>query len=152
VIVLPTIFYGEAGSDYIDVIAAEGIVDGGLGEDTIYCKAEYCALYGNQGDDEIHIESSEISSAQALGGSGNDKLYSRTSQDLKGNEGNDYLFGSASQDGGKGDDYLEEGASSKGGPGADTFKCSDGPFDTVVEDYNPEEGDIIINPANCKIV
>jgi Ca2+-binding RTX toxin-like protein len=140
--------YGEDGSDYIEVISNEGIVDGGLDDDTIYCTAQFCALNGNQGNDEIHIESSEISSAYALGGSGNDKLYSRGSQDLKGNDGNDYLFGAAFQEGGAGDDYLEEGAFSKGGPGADTFKCSG----TVVEDYNPEEGDIIINPADCQTI
>jgi Ca2+-binding RTX toxin-like protein len=145
--------YGEAGSDYIEVIANEGIVYGGPNEDTIYCKAEYCALNGDQGNDEIHIQSSEISSASASGGSGNDKLYCKSGEELRGNDGNDYLFGCAFQDGGKGDDYLEGGYSSKGGPGADTFKCGGyGPFDTVVEDYNPEEGDIIINPANCKIV
>jgi Ca2+-binding RTX toxin-like protein len=145
--------YGEAGSDYIEVIANEGIVYGGPNEDTIYCKAEYCALNGDQGNDEIHIQSSEISSASASGGSGNDKLYCKSGEELRGNDGNDYLFGCAFQDGGKGDDYLEGGYSSKGGPGADTFKCGGyDPFDTVVEDYNPEEGDIIINPANCKIV
>src|SRR5919109_810907 len=84
--------YGEAGSDYIDVISNEAYVNGGPDEDTIYCKADYGALYGNQGNDEIHIESSEISSAHALGGSGNDKLYSRGSEELQGNDGNDYLF------------------------------------------------------------
>jgi Ca2+-binding RTX toxin-like protein len=141
--------YGEAGSDYIDVISNEGIVDGGPDEDTIYCIADFCDLYGNQGDDEIHMQSSEISSAHAHGGSGNDKLYCKSGEELQGNEGNDYLFGCAFQDGGKGDDYLEEGAFYKGGPGADTFKCGPSPYDTV-EDYNPEEGDTIINPTDCE--
>jgi hypothetical protein len=38
-----------------------------------------------------------------------------------------------------------------GGPGADTFKCSPGPYDSI-EDYNPEEGDTIINPADCETI
>jgi Ca2+-binding RTX toxin-like protein len=143
--------YGEAGSDYIEVIANDGIVYGGPNDDTIYCKADFCALNGDQGNDEIHIESSEISSASAFGGSGNDKLYSRGSLDLKGNDGNDYLFGGAFQEGGKGDDYLEEGSFYNGGPGADTFKCSPRDGDTI-EDYNPEEGDTIINPADCETI
>jgi hypothetical protein len=55
------------------------------------------------------------------------------------------------QHGGKGDDILEEGYSYTGGPGADTFKClSDGPLDSVVEDYNPEEGDTV--SADCEII
>jgi Ca2+-binding RTX toxin-like protein len=140
--------YGEAGSDYIEVIADEGIVDGGPGEDTIYCIGNYCALYGDQGNDEIHIDSQEISSAHALGGGGNDEIYSSGSEELQGNDGNDYLFGGSSLDGGKGDDILEGAAFYKGGPGADTFICSPGSSDRV-EDYNPEEGDTIINPADC---
>jgi Ca2+-binding RTX toxin-like protein len=142
--------YGEAGSDYIEVIADEGIVDGGPDDDTIYCIGIiYCGLNGNQGDDEIHIQSSEISSASASGGSGNDKLYCKSGEELRGNDGNDYLFGCAFQDGGKGDDVLEGGNSYTGGPGADTFKCSPGPGDTV-EDYNPEEGDTASD--DCEII
>src|SRR5919109_677760 len=137
--------YGQAGSDYIEVIANEGIVYGGPDEDIIYCTADYCALNGNQGNDEIYIDGTEIYSSYALGGSGNDKLYSTGSQELKGNEGNDYLFGGSELDGGIGDDYLEEGSFYIGGPGADTFKCSFGPYDTV-EDYNPKEGDQIVSP------
>jgi Ca2+-binding RTX toxin-like protein len=144
--------YGEAGSDYIEVISNEGIVYGGPNEDTIYCKADYCALNGDQGNDEIHIESQEISSAHALGGSGNDKLYSRGSEELQGNDGNDYLFGGSALDGGKGDDILEEAAFYKGGPGADTFKCSSDDSYEIIEDYTPEEGDTIINPADCQII
>jgi Ca2+-binding RTX toxin-like protein len=144
--------YGEAGSDYIDVIATEGIVYGGPGEDTIYCIADYCALYGNQGNDEIHIEGSEIASSSAIGGSGNDKLYSKSSLFLEGNEGNDYLFGGSELDGGKGDDILEEAAFYKGGPGADTFKCSSDDGYEIIEDYSPEEGDTIISAADCHII
>jgi Ca2+-binding RTX toxin-like protein len=144
--------YGEAGSDYIEVISNEGIVYGGPDEDTIYCIADYCALNGNQGDDDIHMESGgEIYSAHAYGGSGNDKLYGRSCLDLKGNDGNDYLFGCADQDGGKGDDVLEGAAFYIGGPGADTFKCDSDPYDTV-EDYNAEEGDQIVNIEDCETV
>jgi Ca2+-binding RTX toxin-like protein len=139
--------YGEAGSDYIEVIASEGIVYGGPGGDTIYCIADFCALYGNQGNDEIHIQSGEISSAHAYGGSGNDKLYCKSGEELQGNDGNDYLFGCSSQDGGKGDDVLEGAAFYKGGPGADIFKCGRG--DTV-RDYNPAEGDVV--SANCETI
>jgi Ca2+-binding RTX toxin-like protein len=146
--------YGEAGSDYIDVISTEGIVYGGAGEDTIYCKGEYCALYGDQGNDEIHLSGSQIASSEALGGSGNDKLYCQNGEELQGNDGNDYLFGCVEQHGGKGDDILEGrgfGTSYEGGPGADTFKCSPGPGDEV-RDYNPEEGDTIISPADCETI
>jgi Ca2+-binding RTX toxin-like protein len=143
--------YGEAGSDYIDVISSEGIVDGGPNDDTIYCIADFCDLNGNQGNDEIHMQSSEISSASASGGGGNDKLYCESGEELRGNEGNDYLFGCAFQDGGKGDDVLEGGYSYTGGPGADTFKCSPDENDTV-EDYNPEEGDKIVNIEDCETV
>jgi len=138
--------YGEAGADYIEVIALAGIVNGGPNDDTIYCNAEACYLYGNQGDDEIHMASSEIASAEAVGGSGNDKLYCQNGEELQGNDGNDYLFGCVEQHGGKGNDILEGGSSYTGGPGADTFNCSSG---GAVQDYNPQEGDTIINPADC---
>jgi Ca2+-binding RTX toxin-like protein len=153
--------YGGPGNDEIkdesgvsEGFSSGNIVYGGAGEDTIYCKSDnYCALYGNQGDDEIHIAGSEIASSQALGGSGDDKLYSGGSIELEGNDGNDYLFGSTSQqDGGKGDDILEGrgfGTDYKGGPGADTFKCSPDIGDEVL-DYNPEEGDTVSD--DCEII
>ena len=145
--------YGEAGSDYIDVMAGSAYVYGGPNDDTIYCIAEYCGLNGNQGDDEIHLWGSQIASSEALGGSGNDKLYCQNGEELQGNDGNDYLFGCVEQHGGKGDDILEStqdfGTDYEGGPGADTFKCSPGPGDEV-RDYNPKEGDTV--SADCEII
>jgi Ca2+-binding RTX toxin-like protein len=99
------------------------------------------------------MQSSEISSASAFGGSGNDKLICEGGEGLEGNDGNDYLFGCAFQEGNEGDDILEGraggGTSYEGGPDADTFNCSPGPRD-IVEDYNPEEGDTV--SEDCEII
>jgi Ca2+-binding RTX toxin-like protein len=57
--------------------------------------------------------------------------------------------------GGAGDDTLEGAhpfTQYFGGAGADTFKCSsEWPHETV-HDYNPAEGDTIINPADCETI
>jgi Ca2+-binding RTX toxin-like protein len=145
--------YGEAGSDYIQVSANEGYVNGGPGEDTIYCAAQYCALQGDGGHDTIHIEPMDIEN-YASGGSGNDKIFSAGHGALYGNEGNDYLDNGVELYGGEGYDVLEAGRSGSyfiGGPGADTFRCSPGPYDEI-KDYNPEEGDKIVNIEDCETV
>jgi Ca2+-binding RTX toxin-like protein len=146
--------YGEAGADDINVVSNADIHGGPKG-DTIYCTGYQCIAYGDEGNDNIHIEAYDIENG-ASGGSGNDKLYFKGGGGfLYGDDGNDYLLiesGSADIHGDKGDDTLEgsDGYSFYfGGPGADNFKCSPGPYD-VVEDYNPQEGDTV--SANCETV
>jgi Ca2+-binding RTX toxin-like protein len=143
--------YGEAGSDYIEVIAHEAYVNGGPNHDTIYCTAQFCAVEGNEGHDEIHINPLDTAN-YAIGGSGNDRIYSTAGGHLEGEDGNDYLYGGSEKEGGEGNDVLEGGGGFYiGGPGADTFICSTGPRD-IVEDYNPEEGDKIVNIGDCETV
>jgi Ca2+-binding RTX toxin-like protein len=146
--------YGESGSDHIKVIANEAYVYGGFNHDTIYCTAQFCAIEGNEGHDEIHIEPLDVMN-YALGGIGNDEIYSTGAGELQGNDGNDYLYGAADMFGGEGDDILEgvhPFTQYYGGSGADTFKCSsEWPHETV-HDYNPEEGDKIVNIEDCETV
>jgi Bacterial Ig domain/RTX calcium-binding nonapeptide repeat (4 copies) len=146
---VPNIYfiYGEDGADYVEVMAGEGYVDGGLEDDTIYCTANQCHINGNEGNDEIRITSIDTSPGySANGGSGNDVIQSGGGH-LVGGDGNDHIFGGEDAEGGEGDDILE-GPSTfyLGGPGADTFKCSS---HEKVRDYNPAEGDQIISEADC---
>jgi Ca2+-binding RTX toxin-like protein len=145
--------YGEDGADYIEVIS-NAFIDGGIDDDTIYCTGFECAINGNEGNDEIHVQLYDVGS-HASGGSGNDEVFG-SGYSVDGDGGNDYLSLDSAQDlkGGEGDDVLEVLAPSyetryNGGPGADTFICSPGPGD-IVEDYNPGEGDTI--SANCETV
>jgi Ca2+-binding RTX toxin-like protein len=147
--------YGENGADYIEVVSSATIWGGNNG-DTIYCTGYECQVYGEKGNDEIHVELYDVGSG-VFGGSGNDKIFGR-GYGVSGDEGNDHLSLDSAVDlkGGEGDDVLEvlEPSSEtyyNGGPGADTFNCSSGPGD-IVEDYNPEEGDQIISPADCETV
>lgn len=54
--------------------------------------------------------------------------------------------------GGNGDDILISSGNCDdqltGGPGADQFIC--GPGNDTVRDYNPEEGDVILDKDNCE--
>jgi Ca2+-binding RTX toxin-like protein len=146
--------YGEAGSDYIEVIAHEAYVNGGSGKDTIYCTTPYCAINGNGGDDEIHT-TLEGPDSYAHGGSGNDKLYDTVGYELQGNDGNDYLYGGGVMYGDAGDDVLEGAHPDTqyyGGAGADTFKCSSTWEHDTVHDYNPAEGDQIVSVADCETI
>ena len=147
--------YGEGGSDSITVLANADI-RGGLDDDTIYCAAFQCAVNGEEGHDEIHIEAHDTAAGfAAYGGIGNDELYIEGGGgELDGNNGNDYLQVNAGGDldGGEGDDILEalNGATFyHGGPGADTFNCSAGSGDQVL-DFNSAEGDTV--SANCEQV
>ncbi len=146
--------YGEDGVDYINVISNADI-HGGPKDDTIYCTGRECLVYGDEGNDKIHVEAHDAESSVS-GGSGNDKIYFKGGGGYQsGDNGNDYIFvdgGGGDLQGGKGDDILEAtGAANyyNGGPGADNFKCSSGPGD-VVEDYNPAEGDVV--SSNCETV
>jgi Ca2+-binding RTX toxin-like protein len=145
--------YGEDGSDYIKAVSNADI-KGGLGDDTIYCAGYECAVTGDEGNDQIHVQIYDIGSS-VNGGKGNDRVFGK-GYDVNGDEGNDYLSLDSAVDlkGDEGDDVLEVLAPSEesyynGGPGADIFNCSPGPRD-IVEDYNPEEGDTI--SADCETV
>jgi Ca2+-binding RTX toxin-like protein len=149
--------YGEDGSDYIKVVSNADI-HGGSGNDIVYCTAlNECIINGDGGDDEIHAEILDVGSSVS-GGSGNDKLYVKAGGGFQsGDDGNDYILvigGGGDLHGGEGDDVLEASAGGNfynGGPGADTFNCSPGTGDRV-EDYNPEEGDKIVNIEDCETV
>jgi Ca2+-binding RTX toxin-like protein len=145
---------GEDGSDYIKVVSSSALINGGIDNDTIYCTGYECAVSGDEGDDEIHVQLHDVGSA-VYGGSGNDKVFGK-GYIVSGDEGDDYLSLDSALDlkGGQGDDFLELLAPSwesyyNGGPGADTFNCSSGPGD-IVEDYNPVEGDSV--SADCETV
>lgn len=145
--------YGEAGSDYIEVVS-NALIEGGIGNDTIYCTGFECTINGNEGDDEIHVQLYDVGSSVS-GSSGNDEVFGKGYY-VNGDEGDDYLSLDSALDlkGGEGDDVLEVLAPSyetyyNGGPGADTFNCSPGPGDEV-EDYNPTEGDTV--SADCETV
>ena len=82
------------------------------------------------------------------GGNQDDQIFGCGGDDtLEGGNGADFL------DGGDGDDTLkgQNGVDTlTGGPGADTFDCGNGP-DTVT-DYNPSEGDTLIDCENATVV
>jgi Ca2+-binding RTX toxin-like protein len=146
--------YGEAGSDYINVVS-NAFIKGGSDGDTIYCTGYECIVNGDEGDDEIHAKLYDVGSSLS-GGSGNDKLYFNGGGGYQsGDAGNDYLVvisGGGNLQGGEGEDVLEASEGDNlfnGGPGADTFNCSSGHGD-IVEDYNPQEGDTI--SAECETV
>ena len=141
--------YGESGRDSIKVMANEAYVDGGLDDDTIYCIGEACYITGGRGSDLIQVKLYDVGS-YVHGDSGNDEIFGG-GYSFDGGPGNDYLSTAQFIEGGEGDDYLELADSYNGGPGADTFKCSPGPYDTI-EDYNPEEGDKIVNIQDCEKV
>lgn len=91
-------------------------------------------MYGNYGNDEIH---GTDESDHLTGGPGNDIIYGYGGGDyIEGGEGNDTLYG------GDGDDVLV------GGTGADYFDCGEG-YD-IVEDFHPEEGDVVL--SNCEVL
>lgn len=145
--------YGEDGVDYIKVIS-NAEINGGLGDDIIYCAGYECNVNGDEGNDEIHIRLYDVGSGVS-GGIGDDKVFGK-GYSVNGDQGNDYLSLDSAVDlkGSEGDDILEVLEPSlesyyNGGPGADTFNCSPGPGD-IVEDYNPEEGDTI--SADCETV
>jgi Ca2+-binding RTX toxin-like protein len=54
--------------------------------------------------------------------------------------------------GGNGNDTLASSGNCNdelaGGPGADKFQCGEG--NDTIKDYNPKEGDIILDKPNCE--
>jgi Ca2+-binding RTX toxin-like protein len=149
----PYYIYGEDGADYIEVVSVSATIYGGSDGDIIYCRGFECSINGDEGDDEIHVDSPNQFGVE--GGSGNDEVFG-IGYWVSGGDGNDYLSLDSARGlwGGEGDDVLEvlEPSSEtyyNGGPGADTFNCSPGPGD-IVQDYNPAEGDVI--SADCETI
>ncbi|HRX79684.1 MAG TPA: calcium-binding protein, partial [Pirellulaceae bacterium] len=129
--------FGEGGADYLDgglgndeVAGGVGndILRGGFGNDTIRGGVGIDLAYGDEGDDTIFGDIGDVTNDPAgvqmgqrlFGGPGNDKLYAFASvtdsseagligDELRGDEGNDMLFGNLRMDlliGGAGNDFL----------------------------------------------
>ena len=94
-------------------------------------------ISAGSGDDVVDLTSKTHSlsgnSVTVLGESGDDVLWGGNSNDtLNGGSGDDILFG------GGGDDVLI------GGSGADEFHLTDNSVNTVLDDFNADEGDCIV--------
>ena len=61
---------------------------------------------------------------------------------------------SSNKVGGNGNDTIASSGKCNdemtGGPGADKFTCGEG--DDTIKDFNPKEGDVILDKQNCEIV
>ena len=131
-----------------------GLLQGGLGDDTLMGGAGFDNFQGNQGDDS---ESGGAGADIVVGGQGNDVQHGDDGDDVVwGNLGNDTLDGGNGADqvrGGQGDDSISGGAGNdfvsgdrgndteSGGTGADLFHGSqDAGIDRVL-DFNQGEGD-----------
>lgn len=111
---------GWAGDDYIEVgsnVAANVLILGGDGNDTLHGGAGNDTIYGGAGNDLIY------------GHGGNDSLFGETGADtLLGGAGNDTISG------GNGADSIDGGAGNNvlnGDGGKDTIRCANGSVDTV---------------------
>jgi Ca2+-binding RTX toxin-like protein len=111
------IVYGNEGNDTILLGAGIDRAEGGLGNDII--KGDMSdTVEGNEGNDRISSvykafggEGDDVLSNVYIseGGQGNDTIYLARNGISKGNEGNDYLYGSSGSDtieGNEGNDYL----------------------------------------------
>ncbi len=119
--VYTNIFYGGAGSDYIDGAGSDDILFGGNDNDTVLGGSGNDQLSGDDGNDSL------------FGGTGNDSGFGGAGSDtLFGGDGNDSLDGGAdadSIDGGAGNDTLLGGAGNdtlSGGDGNDSLSGGDG--------------------------
>ena len=70
-------------------MSSSAFINGGVNNDTIYCTGYECAVHGDEGDDEIHVQLHDVGSA-VYGGSGNDKDLVMDTP-LAADEGDDYL-------------------------------------------------------------
>jgi Ca2+-binding RTX toxin-like protein len=115
------IFYGGAGSDYIDGAASNDILYGGNDNDTVIGGTGADQLFGDDGADQLFGGADNDS---VFGGTGNDTLSGGDGADsLSGGDGNDSLSGGTGNDtllGGAGNDTII------GGDGADSFQGGDG--------------------------
>jgi Ca2+-binding RTX toxin-like protein len=143
--VYTNIFYGGAGSDYIDGAGSNDILYGGNDNDTVLGGTGTDQLFGDDGADQL------------FGGADNDTLFGGTGNDtLSGGDGADSLSGGDGDDslvGGPGNDTLLGGAGNDtliGGDGADFFQGGDGSDvfvvgigDTINGDESGDETDTI---------
>jgi Ca2+-binding RTX toxin-like protein len=119
--------YGEAGNDFIQLLASDDWCDGGLGNDIIVGFNGNDVIYGNFGNDSIWGQAGNDWLAAGagddvvVGGDGADSMY--------GEAGRDSMWGEGGQDnlnGGDGNDYLNGGQDRindnyYGGGGNDVF-------------------------------
>ena len=123
--VYTNIFYGGAGSDYIDGMGANDNLYGGADNDTILGGSGDDLTDGGDGNDLLY---GGTGNDTMDGGAGNDTLSGGDGQDLGyGGTGNDSIAGDAGNDslyGGDGDDSIDGGADNDqlfGGSGNDTL-------------------------------
>ena len=128
--VYTNIFYGGAGSDYIDGMASNDVLFGGADNDTVLGGVGDDGVYGGDGTDSLYGGTGNDS---AFGDAGNDQIFGGDGTDLlDGGTGNDSLSGDAGNDslyGGDGDDSLNGGVGNDvldGGIGNDTMLGGDG--------------------------
>ncbi|SPF80313.1 calcium-binding protein [Pseudoprimorskyibacter insulae] len=134
---------GGTGNDYIDGRRGNDSIGAGDGDDTIigseWDGTDEDWIYAGDGADSV------------FGGGGHDTIY--------GGAGNDTLVGGFGRDlilGGDGDDIIFGGEgydNVTGGDGADKFVASGAKTDvSVITDYNPDEGDVLVlDVANVSV-
>jgi len=109
----------------------------------------------------ILINGSNHTSSQVV--ISNNKVLSNVSSDTNNTNGNSIIKNqvriingvcSSEKIGGNGNDTFSSSGNCNdqliGGPGADKFTCGGG--NDTIRDYNPKEGDIILDRQNCEIV
>ena len=101
----------------------------------------------NLSSNQIVISNSKVVSTMNTNGSGSNSLIKDKittingvcNSEKVGGDGNDTLLSM-----GECNDQLT------GGPGADKFQCSEG--NDTIKDYNPKEGDTILDQQNCETI
>jgi Ca2+-binding RTX toxin-like protein len=143
--VYTNVFFGGAGSDYIDGAGSNDIIYGGNDNDTVLGGTGADQLFGDDGADQLFGGADNDS---MFGGTGNDTLSGGDGADsLSGGDGNDSLVGGAGNDtllGGAGNDTLIGGDGAdffQGGDGSDIFIVGIG--DTINGDESGDETDTI---------
>ncbi len=143
--VYTNIFFGGAGSDFIDGAGSDDILYGGSDNDTVIGGTGADQLFGDDGDDQLFGGADNDS---LFGGTGNDTLNGGDGADsLSGGDGADNLFGGSGNDtlqGGTGNDTLSGGDGADvlvGGDGSDTFIAGIG--DTIDGNESGDETDTI---------
>ncbi len=99
----------------------------------------------NLSSNQIVISNSKVISTMNTNGSGNDSLIKDKITTINGVCNSEKI-------GGAGDDTLlsigQCNDQLTGGPGADKFQCGEG--NDTIKDYNPKEGDTILDQQNCE--
>ena len=83
--------YGEDGNDNIDAYYGDNFADGGAGDDTINAQLGFNTIIGGAGND--HIVSYSASLSELRGGDGDDYIFG--AGHIAGDDGNDTINGSA---------------------------------------------------------